>query len=60
MALMEERVIKRFTRLRSPSGTRWTVIKKWSYPGVVWYKVQSDAGRIQNKLLFEMEDWEII
>lgn len=49
--------IKTGTVFLSPSGVAWTVIKTWSFPGVVWYKVRSEGGRIKNMLHNEFEGW---
>jgi hypothetical protein len=57
--MLERGSVRRHDRLVSPTGTRWTVIKTWTrgHGGEIWYKVQSERGRIQNKMFFEIEDW---
>lgn len=55
---IEEYRIPLHARLVSPTGTKWRVIKKWSFPGnAVWFKIESEGGRIQNKMRFEFEGW---
>jgi len=48
--------------LQSPAGTVWTVTKRWTrgWGGEVWYKMQSEGGRIRNMLPYEFADWKVI
>lgn len=51
--------IRLYDRLKSPTGVKWRVIKIWTRGtgGALWYKVESERGRIQNKMFYEIEDW---
>jgi hypothetical protein len=47
-------------QIRSPYGTVWTVVKRWTrgHGGEVWCKIQSERGAVRNILPYEVEGWE--
>lgn len=45
----------------APNDKPWTIIRRWTrgHGGEVWTAIQSEGGRIMNKLSYELEDWSV-